>query len=389
MQRLGLDADEFAAYVDAISGSHKRRVRLETSDLDGNQRSELEPMILSGQITMDSRETPTRKLRMTFLDPSRSLVFEPESVSSSPVHRSRMLIVHDERFVPALGRWVDCVVFTGPMFDYDRAGAVVTIEAHGKEIQALGARWDTIHRRRKFRKDLLIRRLAVDTGETKLRIPNIPRERLVRGMTVLRLHKSWPKMSKLARSMNRQLFYDGAGFLVLRRIPTQPVFTFTADMLLSEVRIDRNPDGIHNVFLVVGGDPRGPRRRVSSGPVHLPARHENSAKSLARNGQPLYLVRKEKNDQLRSDKACKRRARDLRDAALRTTISLSVDVLPVPFLDETDPVRVVTPEAVYTYRATSWTLPLTGEAMSLGARKRAGGPPPKRSDTRRGRRSAA
>lgn len=376
MQRLGLNADEFRAYVQTLSRTHERRVTIVVTDLDGKRPRTLEPMILDGQVTVDARAQapqPTRILTLTFLDPSRSLDFEPEADADAPIHRSRMVQVTYSVKVPELDRWVDCEVFTGPIHDFDRTGAVVSLVAHGKEVQAMGARWEQRGWPPKTRKTRIIRQLLEDTGETVLRVPDLPATTPAK-VTVMRLDMPWTVAKRLGRSMNRQLYYNGAGAAILRPVPQRPVFTFGPEWLLSDVSVDRDPEGMHNVFRVVGAVPKGSKKRVAS-TLFLNPGHPNSSQSLARNGKPLRLVNEERNDQFKTRADCRRRATQLRDDAMRAAVDVSVDVLPVPFLDERDLVRVTDGSGSHVLRLDRWVLPLGVEgapAMTLGAITKAG-----------------
>lgn len=371
MQTLGLDVDEYAAYVDALARTHRRRIVLEVTDLNGRPLVELEPLILGGTIHGDSNGDITRICEVEFLDPSRSLIFEADTPAGVPIHRSRMLRVHDMRFVPALGRWVDCVAFTGPIHEYSREGAVVAVVAHGKEVQAQGARWSPRQWREKTRKWKIIHALLWDTGERFLRIPKL-KATTPKRFSVMRLDKPWFKAKRLAKSMGRQLFYDGRGVATLRRVPERPVFHFGPGMIEAPIRLSRPKDGVKNVFLVVGGRPRGSKRRVSA-KAFLGADDRNSVRSLEREGEGLYLVERVKNGQFKTFKDARAEALRLRDEAWRASFEVTVEaVLPVPHLDERDLVRVSDGRASFTMRLITWDLPLTGDSMALGSIKRAG-----------------
>lgn len=372
---LDLTHDEWRAYIRALSRTHRRRITLEVLDLDGDPITTMAPMILDGQLVVDataSDDQPTRILTISFLDPKQRIGFEPDSVTDTPLHRRRMLRVTHAIRVPEINRWVGCRIFTGPIWDFDRDGATVNIVAHGKERQSLGNIWTQLSFPAKTRKTTIIRRLLAATGETRFAIPDAKTTSPKR-FTVLRMDQPWVKARHLAKSMDRRLFYDGRGVATLRAHSNRPVFTIGRAFQLSDVRLDRNPDGIFNIFLFTGGKPKGQKKKVQSKAWVLPKWHDLSPWQLRRNQVPQRLVRHEENDQVKTAAEANRRAKRLRDDAARTTVDCSIDTLPIPFLDEGDLVRVPTNRGVFLLRADKWTLPLGVEGapvMTLGAIRR-------------------
>ena len=371
MQTLGLSPRDFATYLDGLTRTHQRSVELTVTNLEGKHPVSLAPLMLPGsQITATRKDkTKARTLTLTFLDPTRALPFDSEW-RDAPIHGRSQIRVNDARLIPELGRWVGCICFTGRIHDYDRDGAVVRLTAYGKETQALGARWKARKWSRGTRKTSIIRRLLLDTGERNLSIPNLS-AKVAKRVVVLRDDKPGLVARRLAWSMGRQLWWDGRGKARLRRLPNKPILTFTPRWLLSDLRVDRDPDGVHNVFRVIGAKPRGHKRRVSA-TVWLPWEHPNSAQSLGRNGAPFVLPKVISDDQLRSRKACRRRAVQERNRAAAAAVSASFDTLPVPCLDEGDLVRATDGSQEVRVRADEWTLPLVDGPMTVGAAKRVG-----------------
>lgn len=372
---LGLTPTEFRAYRRALARTHERRITVTVLDLDEKVVTEMHPVILDGQVVVDTtagKDIPTRLLTLTLLDPRRRIVFEATSVNDAPIHRQYMLRITYSVLVTELDRWVGARVFTGPIWDFDRTGALVTVVAHGKDRLSLGQAWVQRSFPAKTKKTTIIRRVLAATGETRLAIPDL-KASTPRRFSLLRMDQPWVKIRHLARSMDRTLFYDGRGIAVLRPRSNRPVFTFPREMQLSDVTIDRDPEGILNTFQYLGGKPKGSKKRVQSDVFTLPPAHPNSPRSLGRKNSPLRLVWREENDQVKTKAEANRRARRKRDDALRTSVEISVDVLPVPILDEGDLVRVPTDTGVYLVRANTWTLPLGIEGdppMTLGAVRR-------------------
>lgn len=368
----GLTHSEYRAWLRALRSTHERRIVVEVLNLDGDLLSHITPEVLDGQVMVDVTQDPTRILDLTFLDPSRSIQFEPDSPGDAPLHRKRMIRVIYCVRVPELERWVDCEVFTGVIWDFDRNGAVVSIVAHGKERQAMGNKWKPVTYRKKEKKTGVIKDLMAECGETRLGgVPDLS-VTLPERLTLTRMDPIWPRVKKIAASMDRQIFYDGRGLLIMRRPPSRPVFTFGERDLLSEVQINRDPEGVFNIFEVVGAKPKGSKKRVRA-VEKLPGPHPLSTQSLARNGQPHYLAKREENRQIKTVAEARKRAERMRDDASRVIVEYLFDSLPFPHLDENDLVRVICAEGTLQLRMARFSIPLGWEGappMTVGYVKR-------------------
>lgn len=386
MQRLGLTFDELAEYHRTLRTTHERRIHVEVLDLEGNVLSSLTPVATDGQVMVDTTQadTPSRILDLTFLDPHRTIQFEPDSPGAAPLHRSRMIRVIYSVRVPALERWVSCEVFTGPIWDFDRDGAEVSVVAHGKERLSLGQQWHPRTYAAKTPKTRVIKAILADTGEDRLAVPDL-RVTMPHRFTIGRMASPWPRAQRVARSMDHELFYDGRGVCVLRKPVSTPLFTFGEGFLLGEPLIDRDPEGVFNIFEVLGANPKGPKKRVEAS-SRLPANHPLSAESLGRNGRPQFLAKRVENPHIKTLHEAQARADRLRDDSTRTLVNYQFDTLPVPHLDENDLVRVQTDDGVFLVRMQQWTLPLGWEgapAMTVGAVRRTTRTRRRRSGSRR------
>lgn len=372
MQHLGLNHADLRTYHRTLASTHERRIHVEVLDLDGNLLSHLTPDVIDGQLTVDVTRVPTRIATLVFLDPSRSVHFEPDSPGDAPLHRKRQIRIIYSVWVPDLAEWVECPVITGPIWDFDRTGAVVTLTVDGRERQALGAKWNPQTFGKKQAKTGVIKALLSEAGEARLGgIPDLAAT-LPERLTVLRLDPIWPRCRKLAASMDRQLFYDGSGRPILRRLPGRPLFTFDERHLLTDVTIDRNPEGVFNTFVAVGAKPKGSKRRVRA-VEHLPQSHPLSSWSLGSNGMRQYLVKQEENRQIKTLAEARARAERMRDDASKVIVDYSFDSIPVPHLEENDLVNVITDGGTLRLRMRSWSLPFGYEgapAMSVGSVKR-------------------
>lgn len=375
MQRLGLSDADFRAYNRGITVTHERRIHIEILTLDGDLVATLTPDALDGQVLIDAtvgKDTPTRILDFSFLDPSRSIQFEPDTPGGASMHRKFMIRIIDSRRIPELGDWVDCEVFTGPLWDFDREGAVVKIVAHGLERQAMGQKWKPVTYKKRTKKTDAIKDLLAAAGEPHLGgIPDMD-ARMPERMTITRMDTIWPRVLRLSESLDRQTFYPGHGRPIMRRLPSRPVFTFDDRHLLSEVLLDRNPDGVFNTFVMVGSKPKGAKVRPQA-TESLPPSHPNSAQELERTNTWLRLVKREENRQVKTIAEAKARAKRMEEEGAKFVVNYGFDSLPIPHLDENDMVRVRCDEGTLLVRMKTWSLPLGFDGappMSVGTLRR-------------------
>jgi len=374
MDRMHLSFADYSAYQDTIRWHHEIRITVSVLDLEHHVLSSLSPRFVSGEVSGDVTRDTARVLTMQFLDPSRSIQFEPDGPSSAPIHRKRMLQVGYSVRVPALGRWVTCVVFTGPVYDFSRTGALVNVTAHSKDRLML----DQAGRNRTFpkktKKTRVLKELFDDAGETRYSVPDLSTttpERIV----VHRMDSRWPIAQRVAHSMARDLFYNGAGTAVLRHRSERPVFTFDARTLMSDVTIGRDAEGLHNQWEVTGKDPKGPKPKIRA-VVDLPDKNpvsSSAAHGLGRHGERSYLIDTYENTHIKTKAEAQRKGRQMRDDGQRLTTNYTFDAVPVPHLEENDLVRVATDEGTYLARLGQWTLPLSldgAPVMSIGILRR-------------------
>lgn len=376
MQRLGLTAAELRAYHDTLRSSHERRIVVQIQTLSGRVLRSQQVEVVDGGVTVDADAEVSRVLSMVFVDPSRSIRFETNDPAGVPLHRSRRIEVHYSVRVPALDRWVTAVPFSGPIWDFRRQGAEVTVVAHGMDRQGLGQQWSPRTFGKKSRKTRAIRTLLEDIGFEQMSIPDLKRT-FPHRMTVGRMDEPLPKIRRVAKSLDRHLFIDGRGIPRMRAIPNRPVFTFDDRSLLAEPSIRRTTEQLKNVAEVLGGKPRGSKRRVRA-VAELRPNHPLSPESLAFNGKRLRLVERVENPHLKTTADCRKRARRIRDERAKLPVEHGFECVPIPHLDELDLVRVVTDDGPVLIRMKQWSLPLGGSgaggsegpAMSVGSLKR-------------------
>lgn len=375
MQKLGLKAKERAEFEKALRSSHTRRVEVSVTNLQGAVLGRISPVLLDGQVTVDRAADVSRTASLTFLDPHHSLSFDTNSPDDAALYADRMIRVDYIVSVPALDREVETTVFLGPVTKLDRAGDVVTVEAQGKEALASGAIWRPLTLKKGTRMTAGIRTLMRDrAGERQLQIPNA-NARIPKARSLDRFSSIWSHARKLASGLNRQLFYDGAGTLILRNPPNSPVYTFRDEDggdVVSDVQVSYEMENVKNTVLVIGAKPKGAKSRVRARAI-APRNHALSPWRLGRSGGPRYLVEVIEDSAIRTKKEAQAKANQVLKNRLRETVQVTFDALPVPHLDPGDLVRIRTASFSTTFRLGQFTIPLTptgSPTMSVGYLKR-------------------
>lgn len=367
MLTLGLTATERGAYERALRSSHVRRIDVDVLTLDGEVLSKIDPVLLGGQVNVDLDAEVTRSASLQFLDPRHALNFDTDSPDDGALYADRMIRVRYGIHVEELGRWVWCPVFVGPVTKLSRAGDVVQVEAQGKEALVRGAIWRPLTLKKGAKVTDAIRTLMRDRGgETRFDFPDLS-QRLPKARSLDRLVEIWATARSLARGVNRQLFYDGAGRLVLRAFPGSVVYTFTSGTggdVLSGLNVSYELGDVKNVVEVKGQPPKGKKERVR-GVAVAPGAHPLNPARLGRKDAPRYLVESVEDSSIRTDKAARERAEAILEDRLREVVEVTFDSLPIPHLDPGDLVRVKTDELAVTFRVRQFSIPLSSDGAPV------------------------
>lgn len=395
MLAVGLDdKDDFDAYLAGLCVSHPIRVTVRILDSDDRAVGHLTAPasdVTDGLVTVDATQTMTRSLQLTVVDRKGALHIDPESPRRATVFPDHQISVVREDWVGALGDWVGCPVFRGPMTRFSRRGGLVTLEGMGKEVLSLkpNVLW-TAHNYAVG--DLhydAIRELLTEMGETRFALP-AHSPALHKPRSYGRGIEAWTVCGRLAGSDN-QLYYDGRGRVRLRPHPTKPVYTFHDGiggniLSLPQVDIDfADPNNFWNAVTVVGKkEHKGARGTVRYTAV-APVKHPLSPQSLARNGKPRYVwnyVQDTTIKRVDGPGGAKEVATNRLLRGLRLVEQVALEVLPVPCLEPMDVVNVVADlgaiDVDIKMPLRQFTIPLTAAGtMSVGTTRRIGRRPNK------------
>lgn len=373
MIALGLKADDLRALHATLRSNRRVRTRVQLLDRDtGHHVANLTDLFTGGQIDVDGTADVTRSATLTIVDEHRKLPITSDSPARNAIWADRAVeVIYD---VLVDDEWVPIPVFSGPinLDGCTRDGQVLTIEAHGWESQAMGAFWTPMALHKGMRKTDAIRRILSErAGETHFDIPDLP-ARLPNALGFHRDAIPWHGARRIARSISRQLFYNGEGACRLRHRPNRSHFTFTgAYHVLGPPQV-RYSGGSANAAYVFGGVPKGAKTHVHA--TAVAQRHDDlSPWRQSRNGVPFYLLpngQVTRDDLLKTVAEAQARAdRELHDALLHG-VDVAFDSAPVPFLDPGDLCRVVTDDGVsVTFRLQKFSLPLAagegGEGLPM------------------------
>lgn len=360
---LGLSASDLAALNTALATHHQMKVTVQTLTLAGAYESDLSALLVDGQVNVDYTAVVTRTATVTLLDPARTLVFDSDSPADSALFLDRMLRINYSVLVN--GAWVAIPIFTGPISKLDRAGDTVVAEAQGKEWLAMGACWRPYTLRKGILSTAAIRAVLTDrAGETSFNVPDLP-TRLPRSISLGRESAPWDTARAIARSLNRQLFYDGRGTCRLRTFPGTPLFTYSPSMMVGRLLISYGGDTINAVW-VKGATPRGSKSPVGYAAI-APTTHPLSPQRLGRAGSPRYLLSVVEDETIRSISQAKAIAVRSLNASLLQSVSVTFDALPIPHLEPGDVVLANATEGAVTFSLSTYSLPLTtSQPMTVG-----------------------
>jgi hypothetical protein len=292
MMNLGLTSTERRAYERALRSSHVRSLDVDVLNLNGDVLSSIKPVFMGGQVTVDLDAEVTRSASLTFLDPRHALSFDTDSPDDGALYADRMIRVRYGIYVDALTQWVYAPVFVGPVTKLSRMGEVVQVEAHGKESLVRGAIWRPLTLKKGWTIADSIRTVMRERGgETMFSFPDVG-TKLPNDRSLDRFAEIWKTSLSLARSLDRQLFYDGSGRLVLRSLPNAVSYEFSTGNggdVLSPPSVSYELADVKNTVEVTGQPPKGKKEKVR-GVAVAPPSHALSPQRLGRSGAPRFLV---------------------------------------------------------------------------------------------------
>ena len=322
--------------------------------------------VISGQVDVDSSADVERSCQVEVLDPANRLGLVSASPTQPVVFINKMVQVLYRVRIPALGRWVDIPIFTGPITKANDTEGKVSITGTGKESLLTESTSISATYKKGWPKSSVIANYLSKMGERHRQITRW-NAKTTRDIVISGTDKGWPVLQSLAHELGSRsagtdpwLGYDGAGICRLKSHSKAVKWHFTtADDITSEPKVTVDESAVKNYVRVLNND------RVLATAKAAPS-DPFSAQSLARGGVPRWI-----RDDVTTDSTDKRAAQKLADqtldADLRAAINVEFESLIVPHLEPRDVIRVTAPTWEWDLQVTKFTIPLgASQAMSHG-----------------------
>lgn len=375
MLDLGLSVAEHREYHAALRHSHAARTTVMVLDRDEKPLVDLPFLVTSGAVNVDIHQPVDRSLELELVETDRKFKFIPDGAADFTMFADNFIRVVREIRVEELDRWVRVPVFTGPITTVSHDGSAVSIAAVGKESLALAP--SVAWRPQTYPKGTLVTDVIHDVmyaqGERRFDMPTMDVKTRKR-ITVGRTSQPWRVASRLALSLDRQLFYDARGKLRLRVWPqARSGFTFkdgTNATILTrpETKIDMTK--VRNTVEVLGPKPDGPQKRLRW-VAYAPKEHALSPWKLARNGEPRFLVESVELEHVHRMEQVRNQAERRLEELLRADLEVTFDSLPQPHLEPADFVSMNQDGETTQFKLQTFTIPLVGsDPMSVGYLRR-------------------
>ncbi len=372
---LGLKAEDRRAFMAALQDTHEARTSVEILDRDEGDPIDLTDRVVGGSVDVDATEAIDRTLNLELSDDDKAFHFVPQGPGEFSLYADNFIRVKRGIYVDALRRWVDVPVFCGPIETVEPGGHTVNVTAMGKESLGLepSLAWRPQHIPKGHLVVDAIHDVLAEGGERRFDFPK-HKLKLKKPVSVGRTSERWKVASKLAVSLDRQLFYDGRGKARLRAYPKHPGFTFrtgTDGNVATRPVFTYDISRVRNVVEVLGPEPEGHEKRIRFVAMANPA-HPLSPQKLARHDAPRYLVERLEPDHIQRTEQARTQAERKLDDLLRGEVDVSFDAVPVYTLEPGDEVALNIDGAVLHFRLQRFSLPLIAGAMSVGYTRRLG-----------------
>jgi hypothetical protein len=365
MIKLGINRREFRRLNELLATHHHIRVSVQLLNLEHEYLGDISRRLLGGQLTIDADATEaTRAVTMELLDPEHRLKLDADAPEDGSLYFNRMMRIVYSVLSPDRTEIFDIPIFTGPLTKVERQGAVISVEALGKEKLSRAAVWNAHTFKAGLKKTWVIERIMVTMGgEMRRQIPE-RKPKIPKKLDMNREKTPWDTAKAIAGSMGLQLYYDGRGVLRLRKPPSKTLYVFREKgVLLSHPQISYDAESAVNAVEVIGGKPKGAKKKIRYRMV-APKAHVLSPWRMGRWGIPRYLPETIDNDSIRSTKEAREVAKRRLRNALIESVEVAFDSLPVPYLEELDMCRVSSDGYAGNFRLRKMTIPFTADGVS-------------------------
>lgn len=361
---------EYPAYLRALSTQTAQRVTFTLMQLDHTPLHYLDPVALDGQVDFadpDSDDQTLRTLQAGFYDPDHTLYLDTDAPTDGVAGMNRLIRATVSHYVPDLSRWVSVHAITARPAVIGRDGSRVTVQAHDKSCLHLRhAPSSTINKGTPIVK--AIRDGLFAAGERFFRFPSdgSVKDKVLHDVPVGGPNDDrmpWKVWRKLANDAGLQLFYDGAGFAVLRKLPETSLVTFDATTVTSNLQTETDLTGVRNKVVANG---HGKERY----PLAAPKSEPFSPFSLRIGAVEWVNLYYTDETDLRGKKL-RAYAQTQLDKQLTETTTVQMSAAPLFHLDPLDRCSVRLPSGSLQFSLREASVPLgDGGDMSVGSQKR-------------------
>lgn len=370
MINLGIKDDELKKLRALLQSPHWIDIDIQIMNTDHvkPKNNNISDRLITGQVNFDANADVTRTAEITLLDPSAQLNFNPDNPEDGALFLTTMIQVTYSVGTPMRDKWYDIPLFTGPITGMTRDDSEVTINCAGKEILGFSNYWKTKTYKKNNRLTKIIDFIVVGImGEAAKRVKTLSsKKKNHKPVSITRESVPWKIAKQLADMLGMILFFDGLGILHLRRKSKKNAWVFNESNMVTWPKFTYDPSTVINSVVVEGKKPKGSKRK-KRGTAVAPRSHPLSPAKLGRNGKGRYFTKFISDGSLKTDAACRKRARKELDRYLKESVNIEFEALPFPLMEERDGFQVRTSIANVNGTALQWAIPLDADGnASMG-----------------------
>lgn len=370
MLSMGWSRAEEKQFNALLASHHTVDIRIQLLDLSHNYIADLSKRLLAGKVDIDATADVTRAADLDLLDPHRALHLDSDSPDDGALYMDRMLRIVYGIISPDGTQRFYVPIFTGPISAVERNGAVISVEAHGKEVLGLSLSWRSHTFKAGMRIVRIIRGILTDLiGENRYQLPVGLDGTAKRDVSINIKKSAFEVAHRLAHGVGYQLFYDGRGVARMRKRTRRSVYTFRSGKGGTILKLP-NPgfdsSAVINAVQVLGAKPKNATQRIKVR-ITAPRNHPLSPWRLGRNGVPRFIPETIDDDSIKTTAEAVKRGKERLHRGLLEASNPSFDCIPNPRLEPLDTVRLMTHDYGTTFVLKQFTIPLiASDTGSIG-----------------------
>lgn len=363
----------YATLLDVLAGSYKTWTNVYLIDhlTPYTFETNISYWVTAGQVQMDADADITRTVSLDVFDPDHSLQLDSAAPTDGSLYGDKLIHVQMAVDHWWLGTW-GVPVFTGPITQFQRDDASISLTASGKEIYGLDPvtkswTFNVPYYKLNVVRDCLRDWMHEDWGS--IWFDPVINQSLKKKMVMAKGEgKPWEIAKAAAKAMNPtyDLFYSSSGVPHVRKRSNTEVFTITNRHLVSKPQVQYNDDDVLNWWEVLGKKPHGKPR------IRAVAQADPSTgvapKQLGMFGGDRRKPGFFSSDAIGTQKEANDKADSLVADSVRERIEITADMLPgtAVLFEENDLIKIKTPDINHTFRMKKWTHDFFPNSDALG-----------------------